>query len=99
MDIGDRLGHCTAIGIEPKLWLERTGNKCYISQGEWLDNLIFAWYLIKQYQCKELSHNLPFIESEIAELSSKVYGETYQPYLMVDAWKLRKYNPFIYLEP
>lgn len=29
MGHGDRLGHCTAIGINPALWLKRTGEKVY----------------------------------------------------------------------
>ena len=35
LQTGDRLGHCTALGICPELWANRTGNSCIVQQGEW----------------------------------------------------------------
>lgn len=95
---GDRLGHCTALGIKPQLWLERTGNQCFISQGEWLDDLIFAWEMVKELALPELNYLRLRLESAIHELSRKVYNSIEQPYLLSKAWKYRKYDPFLYLE-
>ncbi|WP_303005546.1 hypothetical protein [Bacteroides congonensis] len=95
---GDRLGHCTAIGISPELWRKRIGNICFISQGEWLDDLVFVWELIKESRDRELQKLILSVESQISEFSSRIYGETFPPYLLCKAWKLRKYNPFLYLE-
>lgn len=39
---GDRMGHATALGISPELWLGRTGPRLMISIGEHLDNLVYA---------------------------------------------------------
>lgn len=45
---GDRIGHATAIGIDPKLWKNRIGEYISISQGEYLDNLIFVYYFLSK---------------------------------------------------
>lgn len=65
---------------------------------EWLDNLVFIWYIIKETKCKELQRHIVRLENDIAELSHKVYNSSYPPYILVEAWKMRKYNPFLYLE-
>lgn len=98
MTHGDRLGHCTAVGISPKLWIERTGKTCFISQGEWLDDMIFLWEIITKSKHCKLQAYLPLIVCEISEFSYKIYGESYPPYLLSEAWKLRKYDPFVYIE-
>jgi len=38
---GDRVGHATAIGICPTLWLSAMPEKIFIKRSEWLDNLLF----------------------------------------------------------
>lgn len=38
---GDRVGHATAIGIDPKMWLELMPATLYIKRGEWIANLFF----------------------------------------------------------
>lgn len=98
LQTGDRLGHCTAVGISPDIWRKRVGKTCILPQGEWLDNLVFVWYIIKESQNEQLQPASTAIESQIAEFSYKIYGNSYPPYLLVEAWKLRKYNPILYLE-
>ena len=98
LERGDRLGHCTALGISPSLWMERCGDVFYIPRGEWLDDLVFVWHLIRTSQNEKLQTLILPLESEINELSYRIYGESYPPYLLSVAWKLRKYNPFLYLE-
>jgi adenosine deaminase len=98
LERGDRLGHCTALGISPSLWMERCGDIFYIPRGEWLDDLVFVWHLIRSSQNEKLQTLILPLESEISELSYRIYGESYPPYLLSVAWKLRKYNPFLYLE-
>lgn len=93
----DRLGHCTAVGISPTLWRERVGDTCYLSQGEWLDNLVFVWRTIKESQNQELQSLLLNLENEISEYSHKIYGKCYPPYIFSKAWELRKYDPMLYL--
>ena len=98
LQAGDRLGHCTALGIPPELWQNRMENECIVSQGEWLDNLVFVWFLIKESKNAQLHSFLLAVENEIMEYSHKIYSQSYPPYLLVEAWKLRKYDPFEILE-
>lgn len=93
----DRLGHCTALGIDPYLWRNGIHNTCIISQGEWLDDLVFAWHLLGQKEPASETLMLRTLESKIMELSLKVYGEAYHPLQLLKAWNLRKYAPFVYI--
>lgn len=42
--------------------------------------------------------HIPLIEGQIAEFTYKVYGRSFPPYILSEAWKLRKYCPILYLE-
>lgn len=44
---GDRIGHGTAMGIRPSLWLERMPSRLTISRGEWLISMLAAWQLLR----------------------------------------------------
>lgn len=91
---GDRLGHCTALGIPPELWNEKTGGYCYLSRGEWLDDLVFVWNLVKSGLI-EIPQSVMFaIEGEITELAEVIYNNVYLPYELAEAWLLRKYVPY-----
>ena len=94
MKRGDRIGHGTALGIDPLLWSKRINGKCYISQGEWLDDLVFLWHVIRcNDELSDLTTSLPRIESTIAELSSLVYGHYIHPSLLYKVWQIRCYDP------
>lgn len=94
MKTGDRIGHGTALGIDPALWMERVNAVCYIPQGEWLDDLVFIWNLIRCNETlSDLTPSLPRIESAIAELSTVVYGHYIHPSLLQKVWQLRAYDP------
>lgn len=43
---GNRVGHAIALGIDPQLWLDRTGERITVPRSEWLDNLVFAGTLL-----------------------------------------------------
>lgn len=92
---GNRIGHATACGINPKLWLKRMNNNVYMPQGEWLDDLVFIWYIVSKNE--KLCILKPNIESQIDEYSYKIYNRSYAPIQLWEAWKLRKYDPFVYL--
>lgn len=95
---GDRLGHATAVGIKPELWVQRCSPSVILSQGEWLDDLVFVWCLIKKGVLPKMQDKLPMIESEIQEYSYRIYKKTYPPFLLAKAWHLRYYDPFAFLE-
>ncbi|HDR04810.1 MAG TPA: hypothetical protein ENN84_06140 [Candidatus Marinimicrobia bacterium] len=95
MHPGNRIGHATALGIEPQLWRKRMGDRVYIRQGEWLDNLVFVYYLCTL--SRELSHLCYRLEQPIIQLFEAIYEsmESVSIQGMISAWKLRKYDPFI----
>lgn len=95
LQTGNRIGHATACGIHPKLWLKRMKNNIYMPQGEWLDDLVFIWYIAGKNE--KLCTLKPNIESLIDEYSFKIYNRSYSPIQLWEAWKLRKYDPFVYL--
>lgn len=99
---GDRLGHGTAAGIPPSLWVERMGANIYISQGEWLDNLLFIRHFLTTVAKKtssELSNLIPKVESCISNLCASIYGQPFSCFALTEAWLLRSYDPIIILNP
>lgn len=44
---GDRLGHGTAMGIDPQLWLTRSPQTMLVQQGDWLLDQLAAWKLLR----------------------------------------------------
>lgn len=90
---GDRLGHCTALGILPKFWQDKIGKYCYMSRGEWLDNLVFVWYLIKKGMLDFSQSVIYGIERRIAELEVVIYDDVFLPHELSEAWLLRRYVP------
>lgn len=94
---GNRIGHATALGIEPSTWKKRVGDTVFIKQGEWLDNLVFAYQLCR---AEDSLATICFkLEQAIQELFIAIYPTIgYVPIqVMIDAWNLRKYDPFIVL--
>lgn len=98
MRTGNRIGHATALGIDPKLWINRLyESKLTLKKGEWLDNLIFAYELI-QSDGKYYGH-LGKLQGEIFKYFQQIYN--YQKPLnihqIIESWKARKYDPIIAL--
>jgi hypothetical protein len=52
MQSKDRIGHATALGIDPIMWKDKLNDQLLIKKGEWLDNLIF---ICKVLRLNELS--------------------------------------------
>lgn len=98
LQAGDRLGHCTALGISPRLWVNRIGEECYMSRIEWLDDLVFAWNLIEESRHPQLQSLRLIVESEIHKYVEMIYGDDYSPYVLTQLWELRKYDPFILMD-
>lgn len=67
---GDRLGHGTAMGIRPGLWLERMPTILTLSRGEWMLSVLAAWQLLRDvpetYTCaRRLERELENIACQI----------------------------------
>lgn len=93
---GNRIGHGTAIGINPRLWRERIGNNIVMKQGERLDDLVFAYKHLCDHEANGTLLHL--IEREIRTLSALIYEEQYSPIELYDAWRLRAIDPILAFE-
>jgi hypothetical protein len=92
----DRIGHAVALGIDPKLFINQR-KTVTLSKGEYLDNLIFLYFILQQKQ-KEAPIGINTIKSNIHELMFEIYGdiiETSSPTVddFIDAWLLRRNCP------
>jgi len=92
---GSRIGHATALGIEPNLWVKRTGSVVYIKQGEWLDNLVFLYDFCRLHS--ELVNNINKLEQPILHLFNEIYSTIHPSTIqqIIEAYKLRKIDPAI----
>ena len=97
---GDRLGHALALGINPTMWLNRSG-EFTIPKEEALDNAVWLW----SCACK-LSRIAPQIGSfwvsyyldQAIKLGSEIYSECLHIYELYAAWKLRRNCPDTFFE-
>lgn len=71
---GDRIGHATAVGIEPTLWQERAAARQQISKGEWLDTLLFTHHLLLETGDAECIHQAYKLENTIQRLGEIVFS-------------------------
>ncbi|MDR0892928.1 MAG: hypothetical protein LBN24_09980 [Mediterranea sp.] len=97
---GDRIGHATATGISTQMWKERLGDVLLMPQGEYMDDLLFAYGLIAEDGRKDaltcsLVDKLPMLSQKVQEYGYKVYGEYYSITQLVNAWKLRRFCPIL----
>lgn len=90
---GDRIGHGTAIGICPQLWLNTMPEKIYLKQAEWLNNLLF----LRKIALDKFNSKIQIgrIETKIHELCLNIYSELYPIEDLQEAWKLRGLRPNI----
>lgn len=88
---GARIGHGTAIGIDPSLWRERVPKGIRMSQGDHLDDLVFAHTRLTG--CQGFEYLLPMLEKKIHDLSSRIYGRGLSPAMLSAAWELRGLDP------
>lgn len=90
---GDRIGHASATGIPIELWRDNIGEKMLIRQGEYLDDLLFAYHLIEHSNNQHLNNRLPYLELTINNFSYEVYGEHIPLRLLIESWLYRYKNP------
>jgi hypothetical protein len=92
---GDRLGHATAAGINSKYWNRTLRNKMLIKKGEWLDDLIFSYHLIKIENINELGG----IANQIKNVAELLILDIYKIVISIEdyiqAWLTRKYCPIL----
>lgn len=84
---GDRIGHGTALGIDPALWLDRAAPRLMISALDLLDDAVFAHRALAAIGGFE--RDLAKLDTIIAEHSSRLYGAAMGPVVLERAWTLR----------
>ncbi|MEZ0171117.1 hypothetical protein [Microvirga sp. TS319] len=84
---GDRIGHATALGIDPMLWLTRTAPRSVLSQADILDDAVFAHRSLAAVS--GFAGDMLRLESLIAVHSEALYGQERSPDLLYRAWELR----------
>jgi hypothetical protein len=77
---GGRLGHATALGVEPRLWAEETGSVMMPAE-ERLWDLVFEWRLYSHFRvpdelrAKGTPGRIASVESQIRQLSLEIFQE------------------------
>lgn len=85
MKSSDRIGHATALGIDPYFWQQKLDNKLLIKKGEWLDNLLFLCKVLKLDETKF---------NEISNYWKEIYSSEYiNIEIAHEAYLLRQYEP------
>ena len=84
---GARLGHGTALGIDPALWLARMPSTLHVRCGDRLLDLLAAWQLLRELpDCLMQAYQ---VEIEINALLPKVFATPISPKLFERAMKWR----------
>ncbi len=91
----DRIGHAVALGIDPKLFLQNR-RSITLTKGEYLDNLLFLYFLLGQRDDSPIS--LELLKNRIYRIASEIYNHNFEDkgYKIddyVDAWLLRRNCP------
>lgn len=94
---GDRIGHASALGVDPTLWMRTMPRAVSPERGEWLRDLCFLWKILHDMEnMHDLTRRLDY---DIRKLSYTVFQRSgLSPYLLcrffsflhLDAMKLRE---------
>ena len=84
---GDRIGHGTALGVSPRLWMARTGARLMLPLAEQYDNAVFVWDVLSRSGSTRPPPT--WLTGEIARLSSEIHGRSISPQIAADAWRMR----------
>lgn len=70
---GDRLGHALAVGVDVQEWYEAKSMNILISQMDYLDNLVWIYAKIRQFQLTDCEAAVKFIEKRYDEYFRTIY--------------------------
>ena len=89
MRSGDRIGHATALGVDPVLWMKTMPTRVTPTQGEWLQDLLFAWNLLQDGPCENnLTQRL---NRDIREYGYNIFKKPHlSPYILRRLFSLLK---------
>lgn len=84
---GDRVGHATALGIDPGLWLARSAPRLMMHRLDALDDAVFAHRALSRVGGFERERAR--LEERVAMHSARLYGRELSPVALEAAWGLR----------
>lgn len=89
---GDRIGHATALGVDPALWRETMPLQITLAQGDWLLDLLYAWNLLQgQRQRDDIVQRLT---NDICQYGYAVFQEKHaSPHLLKRVFDMRHLDP------
>ena len=87
---GGRIGHGTALGIAPELWLERMPSTLHIKRSERLLDLLAAWQLLRELP--DTTAQAYQVELKINGLLPEVFKTPVSAHLFERAMRLRDLN-------
>lgn len=68
---GDRIGHGTAMGINPRLWLDRMPASLTLPCGEWLLGVLAAWQLLRDVP--EMQACVHHLQRELENIAHRIF--------------------------
>jgi len=84
---GDRIGHGTAMGIRPSLWIERMPDTLSITRGEWMLSLLASWQLSRDLPDMHASaHRLQY---ELEVVANQIFRSPVSAFSVERAMALR----------
>ena len=83
LEEGDRIGHGTALGLNPVTWFKRTGRVVQTLE-ERLFDLVWEWGYYASRGIDVGSARLPYLRSTIDRLSRKMFGGEHTPEDLVE---------------
>lgn len=92
LEKGDRLGHCTALGIIPEEWRRNSGEELYMPRGEWLDNLLWLLHFLAKELTQKEKHTLIHAIDKHANVIYSTYPIALFSKELFQAWVMRKHN-------
>lgn len=104
MKNGDRMGHATVLGIDVEDWYEKKKGNLWISLQNYLDNVVWLYYKLNEFDIKDCEALKGFLLSEYDQYFRELYGEiiteglsmyTISTYYL--SWKLRGDHPLLYI--
>lgn len=94
---GDRIGHATALGVDPALWINTMPLQVTPTRGEWLLDLLFAWNLL--HGVRESYDLLQKLNRDIREHGYIIFRKpNLSPYILTRLFALRTLNSRIVLK-
>ncbi|MCD7882747.1 MAG: hypothetical protein LUI87_03425 [Lachnospiraceae bacterium] len=75
LDYGDRMGHCTVLGMEPREWYRQTGNMVNIRYQDYLDNVVWLYHKLIEYRITGVEPLLEYLRREFQLYFSLIYGK------------------------